>query len=99
MTSVLKTENLTKAFGGLVAVDHVSFAVEAGTVCGLIGPNGSGKSTLINLLTGFYRPDSGSVTVDGVDVPLHKRTRILIKGLHGLFSIQEFMIPLQWKKM
>ena len=86
MTSVLKTENLTKAFGGLVAVDHVSFAVEAGTVCGLIGPNGSGKSTLINLLTGFYRPDSGSVTVDGVDVTFAQAHTHTYKGIARTFQ-------------
>ena len=84
--SILSTKELTKNFGGLVAVDHVTFEVDAGTVCGLIGPNGSGKSTLINLLTGFYDPDSGSVMVNGEDVT-HEPTHIHVrKGIARTFQ-------------
>jgi branched-chain amino acid transport system ATP-binding protein len=51
-------------FGGVVALDDVSFSVDAGEIVGVIGPNGSGKSTLINVMTGFYRPTRGAVTLD-----------------------------------
>ena len=60
---VLEVEGLKKSFGGLVATDDVSLEVERGTITGLIGPNGAGKSTLFNLVSGFYEPDAGSVTV------------------------------------
>jgi len=65
---VLEVEGLRKTFGGLVATDDASFAVERGTITGLIGPNGAGKSTLFNLVTGFYEPEAGSVRVNGRDV-------------------------------
>ena len=58
---MLKVENLTKAFGGLQAVDNVSFEVPQGIICGLIGPNGSGKSTLFNLITGFLQITKGQI--------------------------------------
>ena len=57
--------NLRKTFGGLVAVDSVGFAVERGSITGLIGPNGSGKSTLFNLIAGTMKADSGSVYLEG----------------------------------
>ena len=60
---VLEVDGLEKSFGGLTATDDVSIEVERGTITGLIGPNGAGKSTLFNLITGFYDPDAGSVTV------------------------------------
>jgi len=59
----LAAVDVTKSFGGLVALDHVSLELRPGEVHGLIGPNGSGKTTLLNLLTGYYEPSSGSVTV------------------------------------
>ena len=55
-------------FGGVVAVDDVSFTVLAGEVVGLIGPNGAGKTTLLDVVTGFTRQQAGSVLLDGVDV-------------------------------
>ncbi len=60
---VLRADGLTKTFGGLTATDDVSIEVERGSITGLIGPNGAGKSTLFNLITGFYEPGEGSVTV------------------------------------
>lgn len=65
---MLSVENVTKRFGGLVAVDDVSFEVEAGTILGLIGPNGAGKTTLFNVINGFLSPEEGSVTVNGTDL-------------------------------
>ena len=55
--SLLALDRITKRFGGLTAVNRVSFAVEEGQVVGLIGPNGAGKTTVFNLITGNYRPD------------------------------------------
>jgi branched-chain amino acid transport system ATP-binding protein len=68
VTALLRVEGLCRRFGGLMAVDDVSFAVEPGTCVGVIGPNGAGKSTLVNLVTGHLRPSSGRVEVDGQDV-------------------------------
>jgi branched-chain amino acid transport system ATP-binding protein len=68
VTAVLEVEQLGRRFGGLAAVDNVSFSLEEGTVLGVIGPNGAGKSTLINLITGHLKPTSGRVTIGGRDV-------------------------------
>lgn len=62
---MLLVRNLVKTFGGLRALDGCSFEVPAGGITGLIGPNGSGKSTLFNCVTGFYRPDAGTVSFGG----------------------------------
>ena len=68
MSPVLAVESITKRFGGIAAVDGVSFEVRQGEILGLIGPNGSGKSTLFNCILGQIRPSSGSVRLDGRDV-------------------------------
>jgi branched-chain amino acid transport system ATP-binding protein len=65
MTPLLDVSGLTKRFGGILANDGVSFALNAGEMVGIIGPNGAGKSTLFELITGFVRPDAGSVRLDG----------------------------------
>ena len=65
MTALLEVRDLAKAFGGVRAVDGMAVAVEAGTICGIIGPNGSGKTTFLGLLSGTYRPDRGTVLLDG----------------------------------
>jgi len=67
MTTVIHTENLTKRFGDFVAVDHVSFTVDAGEVVGYLGPNGSGKTTTIRMLLGLLLPSEGSAQVLGFD--------------------------------
>lgn len=64
---VVITENLTRRFGDFVAVDHVSFTVEAGEIVGYLGPNGSGKTTTIRMLLGLYEPSEGKATVLGFD--------------------------------
>src|SRR3954468_17160883 len=68
MTAVLQVANMTKRFGGISAVDGVSFGVAEGEILGIIGPNGSGKSTLFNCILGQLRPTAGSVRLDGRDV-------------------------------
>ena len=65
MTPALQTYGLTKRFGGLTAVNDVSFSVGEGSLCALIGPNGAGKSTLFNLVTNLYPPNSGRVELFG----------------------------------
>ena len=84
---ILEARNLRKNFGGLVAVDDVSLRVQRGSVHSIIGPNGAGKTTLFNLLTGRYKPSSGSVLFKGEDVsalPVHKRA---LKGMGRSFQI------------
>jgi ABC-type branched-subunit amino acid transport system ATPase component len=65
MTSILRVSDLRKTFGGIAAVDGVSFEVREGEILGIIGPNGSGKSTLFNCVLGQYAPTAGRVFVDG----------------------------------
>lgn len=65
---ILRVEDLSKSFGGVVAVDGVSFEIKRGEFLGIIGPNGSGKTTLINLITGFVKPTSGRVIYRGMDI-------------------------------
>jgi branched-chain amino acid transport system ATP-binding protein len=84
--SLLRLQHLTKRFGGLVAVDDVSFDVEKGSIVGLIGPNGAGKTTVFNLITGNYRPDSGDIIFDGRSIrkmPIH---RIVKMGIARTFQ-------------
>jgi branched-chain amino acid transport system ATP-binding protein len=66
--ALLYTENLTKSFGALTAVNGVSLRIEAGTLHSIIGPNGAGKTTLFNLLTGTFAPTSGSIVFDGKEI-------------------------------
>jgi branched-chain amino acid transport system ATP-binding protein len=72
---LLAIKNLTINFGGIKAVDDLSFEVPAGSICSLIGPNGAGKTTCFNCVTGFYTPDSGEILLDGENIaglPSHK---------------------------
>ncbi len=84
--ALLQTENLTKRFGGVIAVNQVSVKIDPGEILGMIGPNGSGKSTFINLLTGLYRPDDGNITFMGEKIsglPVH---RVTYKGIARTFQ-------------
>ena len=83
---VLRVDDLQKSFGGLTATDHATFEVERGTITGLIGPNGAGKSTLFNLISGFYEPDGGTVTVNGTDVTGMEPYEIAEHGLIRTFQ-------------
>ncbi len=66
--SILEMNNVTKQFGGLMALDDVSFQIDEGEIRGLIGPNGAGKSTMFKNIAGFYKPTSGSVVYRGVNL-------------------------------
>lgn len=85
--SFLKVEGLGKSFGGLKAVHNVGFEIEQGEILGLIGPNGSGKTTTMNLLTGFLKPDSGTVMLDGENVTGLPRHQVCRKGVARTFQI------------
>jgi neutral amino acid transport system ATP-binding protein len=85
--TVLRAHELTKAFGGVVAVDGASLEVTEGLVNGLIGPNGSGKTTFFNLVTGMIRPDAGRVTIDGRDVTRWSPHRIAQVGVGRTFQL------------
>ena len=65
---MIKTEHLTKKFGDFTALNDISCTINDGCIYGLVGSNGAGKSTLLRLMTGVYKPEKGSVTVDGVNV-------------------------------
>jgi branched-chain amino acid transport system ATP-binding protein len=81
MTAMLSGEEITKTYGGLVALDKVSFEVEEDEICGLVGPNGAGKTTLLNILTGREPADSGTVTFDGQDITGDNPDEICRRGL------------------
>ena len=83
----LKIENLSKSFGGLMAVNHVTFEVGEGEVLGLIGPNGSGKTTLFNLISGFFPPDTGSIYLRGESLVGLKPHQICKRGIGRTFQI------------
>src|SRR5918995_518074 len=85
--TLLRTHELTKSFGGVVAVDGASIEVRNGLINGLIGPNGSGKTTFFNLVTGMIRPDSGRVTIDGRDVTRWAPHRIIHTGVGRTFQL------------
>ncbi|WP_341898810.1 ABC transporter ATP-binding protein [Ferrovibrio terrae] len=98
MTAVLETQNLRKAFGGLIATNDVSFSLPAGARHALIGPNGAGKTTLVNLLTGVLQPTAGRILLQGHDItglPSYKRVKL---GLARTFQINQLfpdLTPLQ----
>lgn len=85
--AMLQVENVTKSFGGIKAVDACCVEVERGSITGLIGPNGSGKTTLFNIITGFYKPDAGSIHFDGQPIQGLKPNRICHKGIGRTFQI------------
>ena len=72
---LLETKDLTVKFGGLTALDAVTFNIKRGEILGLIGPNGAGKTTCFNAMTGVYRPTSGTVTFDGQPLGHSSATR------------------------
>jgi len=84
---LLEGKGLTKRFGGLLALDKVDFTLEKGQILGLIGPNGSGKTTLFNVITGFYRTDSGIVRYKGRDITRLSPDKICRLGISRTFQL------------
>jgi len=91
---ILSAVNLTKRFGGLIAVDNVSFEIGRLGVSSIIGPNGAGKSTLFNLLSGTFLPDSGSALIDGLDVTRANPEKRLGAGMARSFQITNLFFDL-----
>ncbi|MGH3000680.1 MAG: ABC transporter ATP-binding protein, partial [Gaiellaceae bacterium] len=84
--ALLSLQNATLRFGGIVALDDVSLAVEPGTIAGLIGPNGAGKTTAFNVITRLYRLDSGDVVFDGRSILHTPPSRIVRAGIARTFQ-------------
>jgi branched-chain amino acid transport system ATP-binding protein len=84
--ALLSLQNATLRFGGIVALDDVSLAVEPGTIAGLIGPNGAGKTTAFNVITRLYRLDSGDVEFDGRSILRTPPSRIVRLGIARTFQ-------------
>ncbi len=90
MTTLLQTQALTKDFGGLHAVKHVDFSLEAGEIRAIIGPNGAGKTSFVSLVCGRIEPTSGRIVFDGRDItrlPAHERVRLGIAYTFQITSV------------
>ena len=83
---LLDARDLSKIFGGLVAVNSVSFSIPRRAIVSIIGPNGAGKTTFFNMLTGLYKPSLGTVTFDGQDVTAERPDRITAAGVARTFQ-------------
>ncbi|MBI3515643.1 MAG: ABC transporter ATP-binding protein [Proteobacteria bacterium] len=103
---LLQARDVTKRFGGFIALDAVNVEVQLGERLGLIGPNGSGKSTLVNCISGLLRNESGSILFAGADIralPAHRRTRMGIarsfqipKPFNSMTLMENLAIPLEY---
>lgn len=104
VSPILQVSNLTRSFGGVMAVASLSFEVRRGELLGVIGPNGSGKTTMVNLVTGFLKPDAGEVLFEGKPVtglPPYKiveeglvRTFQMVRPFHQLPAYKNLVVPL-----
>ncbi|HSU63876.1 MAG TPA: ABC transporter ATP-binding protein [Burkholderiales bacterium] len=83
---LLRVDRLTKRFGGLVAVDRISFEVRRDEIVGLIGPNGAGKTTLLRLITKILKPDAGSIVFRGADITALRPWEVVERGIAGTFQ-------------
>ncbi len=102
--AILEVKGITKTFGGVTALEQVSVNVEENTLLGIIGPNGSGKTTFVNIVTGFVRPDSGSVIFKGkemIGLPPYRVTNIgigrafqMVKPFFHLPAYKNMIVPL-----
>ena len=86
MATLFKGDNISKYFGGVKALSAVNFEVNHGEILGVIGPNGAGKTTLFNVITGFNRLTSGTLTFDGVDITGKKVHEIAKAGFARTFQ-------------
>jgi len=101
---MLQVKEVTKTFGGIIALNNISFEVNKGEILGIIGPNGSGKTTIVNCITGFVKVSSGSVLFHGKDItgkPPHKiadigitRTFQIMRPYYSLPAYKNLVIPL-----
>ena len=86
MSTLLQIQAISKAFGGVQAVNRVSLDVNRGDLVSVIGPNGAGKTSLLNMISGFYHPDSGRIVLDGADVTQSAPSRIAERGVARTFQ-------------
>lgn len=94
--NILEVDNLTKNFGATRALDHVSFGIEEGSICGVLGPNGAGKTTLLRIINGILTIDSGSVRILGEDASIHASRNIGYmpeeRGLYDNMRVEDQII-------
>ena len=83
---LLNVTNLTKSFGGLVAINNINFSMEPSQIVSVIGPNGAGKTTFFNMISGYYVPDSGTITFDGRNLTKLSPERVAQKGIARTFQ-------------
>jgi branched-chain amino acid transport system ATP-binding protein len=86
MSTLLQIQGVSKAFGGVQAVNRVSLEVNRGDLISVIGPNGAGKTSLLNMISGFYHPDHGRLTLDGADITHAAPSRIAAHGVARTFQ-------------
>lgn len=87
--SILSISGVSKRFGGLRAVDGISFELRAGEIMGLMGPNGAGKTTLVNVISGVYKPDSGTIMFKGRDIARLPSHRVCHLGIARTYQIPQ----------
>jgi branched-chain amino acid transport system ATP-binding protein len=87
--NVLELHQLRKTFGGLVAVDDVSFHIGSGEIVGLIGPNGAGKSTIVNLIMGVHKADGGSIAFNGENIIGYSTDEVVKRGIARTFQVEK----------
>ena len=86
---ILELHHLRKVFGGLVAVDDVSFHIARGEIVGLIGPNGAGKSTIVDLIMGGQKPDGGGIIFNGENIVNYRTDEIVQRGIARTFQVEK----------
>src|SRR5512142_1254892 len=92
MTTVLELRNITKAFPGVLANDHINLSLEQGEIHALLGENGAGKSTLMNVLYGLYQPDEGEILIDGKKVQFSSPKDAIAAGI-GMVHQHFMLVP------
>jgi branched-chain amino acid transport system ATP-binding protein len=91
---LLKTENVTKRFGGLSALTEVGISIQRGEIVGLIGPNGSGKTTLFNCISGFYKPEAGKVFLEAEEITRLEPHQVTRRGISRTFQLAKLFYNL-----
>jgi branched-chain amino acid transport system ATP-binding protein len=86
---LLQVQGVTKVFGGLTAVDHVTFSIEKGQILGLIGPNGAGKSTIVAMIMGVYKPNAGDILFHGESLVHFKPNQVVQRGIARTFQVEK----------
>ena len=94
MTPVLSVRGLDKRFGAVVAADALSIDIAAGHKVSLIGANGAGKTTFVNMVTGYLKPDRGSIALDGIDIVKGSPRSVARLGISRSFQIPQLFVDL-----